>query len=83
MDVFRLRDSVIDDYAEYVSSFVVIREQRFREFIDQSLTDQALWPQPLIQMNPCFEAGGRHCTAKGIPKQPGHKQGESECFQRA
>ena len=58
MDVFKLRDDVIHDYAEYVRSFVRIREPRLRRFVDDSLTDQALWPQPLIQMNPSFESGG-------------------------
>lgn len=58
MDVFRIRDRVIQDYADYVRSFVQIREPRLREFVDQSLRDEALWPQPLIQMNPSFEAGG-------------------------
>ena len=58
MDVFRLRDNVIHDYAEYVRSFVQIREPRLRDFIEQQLTDEALWPQPLIQMNPSFEPGG-------------------------
>lgn len=57
MDVFRLRDSLIHDYAEYVRSFVRIRESRLREFVEQSLTEQALWPQPLLQMNPSFEPG--------------------------
>ena len=52
MDVFRLRNSVIHDYAEYVRSFVRIREVRLRHFVEQSLADQSLWPQPLIQMNP-------------------------------
>jgi ATP-dependent helicase YprA (DUF1998 family) len=58
MDVFRLRNSVIHDYAEYVRSFVRIREVRLRHFVEQSLADQSLWPQPLIQMNPSFESGG-------------------------
>ena len=58
MDVFKLRDKVIHDYAEYVRSFVRIRESRLEEFVDDCLTDQALWPQPLIQMNPSFEVGG-------------------------
>ncbi len=49
MDVFRLRDRVIHDYAEYVRSFVQIREPRLRDFVEQSLRDEALWPQPLIQ----------------------------------
>src|SRR5688500_15241883 len=58
MDVFRIRDRVIHDYADYVRSFVQIREPRLRDYVDQSLHDEALWPQPLIQMNPSFEAGG-------------------------
>ena len=58
MDVFKLRDDVIHNYAEYVRSFVRIREPRLDQFVAESLTDQALWPQPLIQMNPSFDAGG-------------------------
>ena len=58
MDVFRLRTTVIHDYAEYVRSFVRIREEHLRKFVEQSLTDQTLWPQPLIQMNPSFDPGG-------------------------
>jgi len=58
MDVFLLRDRVIHDYAEYVRSFVQIREPRLQDYVTQRLTDEALWPQPLIQMNPSFEPGG-------------------------
>src|SRR4029077_13839710 len=58
MDVFRLRDTVIHEYADYVRSFVRIRETRLREYVEQSLTDEALWPQPLIQLNPTFEFSG-------------------------
>ena len=57
MDVFRLRETVIHEYAKYVRSFVQIREDKLEEFVAQSLTDEALWPQPLIQMNPSFEFG--------------------------
>ena len=58
MDVFRVHSSVIQDYAEYVRSFVGIRDRRLDRFVSQSLPDQTLWPQPLIQMNPSFEPGG-------------------------
>ena len=58
MDVFKLRHEVIHNYADYVRSFVRIREPRLREFVHNSLTDEALWPQPLIQMNPSFQPGG-------------------------
>jgi len=58
MDVFGLRDQVIHDYADYVRSFVRIRDARINEFVQTSLQAEVLWPQPLIQMNPSFEPGG-------------------------
>ena len=58
MDVFNLRDSVVHDYAEYVRSFVRIRDEDLKKYVATSLTDQALWPEPLIQMNPSFQPGG-------------------------
>jgi len=58
MDVFGLRDQVIQDYADYVRSFVRIRDGRINEFVQTSLQAEVLWPQPLIQMNPSFEPGG-------------------------
>ena len=57
MDVFRLRETVIHEYANYVRSFVQIREHNLNEFVKRSITDEALWPEPLIQMNPSFEFG--------------------------
>ena len=58
MDVFRLRNSVIQDYADYVRSFVNIRDNRLDQFVQQNFTDESLWPKPLIQMNPSFDFGG-------------------------
>src|SRR5208282_157080 len=58
MDVFSLRDRVIKDYADYVRSFVQVRDRRIDEFVQKSLREEVLWPQPLIQLNPSFEPGG-------------------------
>ncbi len=55
MDVFDLRQQLIRDYAEYVSSFLEIADPRIREHVDRSLDDGLLWPHPLIQLNPAFE----------------------------
>ena len=33
MDVFSLRDTVVDDYATYVRSFVRIRDEGLRRFV--------------------------------------------------
>ena len=58
MDVFDLRQKIVHEYSEFVRSFVKVKEPRLLEFVEQVLKDEALWPQPLIQMNPSFEPGG-------------------------
>ena len=58
MDVFRLRGQMICDYADYVRSFVRIRDARVDDFVQANLRAEVLWPQPLVQMNPSFEPGG-------------------------
>ena len=57
MNVFALRNSVVDDYARYVKSFVRIRDRHIREFVDDQMAGGVLWPDPLIQLNPAFEPG--------------------------
>ena len=46
MDVFRLRELLVSDYADYVRSFVRIRNARLDEFVTRSMDEEALWPQP-------------------------------------
>ena len=58
MDIFAFRDQLIGDYASYVKSFIQIRDQRIKEYVDDSLNSGVLWPEPLIQLNPSFESGG-------------------------
>ncbi|MCS6803438.1 MAG: DEAD/DEAH box helicase, partial [Dehalococcoidia bacterium] len=57
MDVFALRDRLIGQYRDYVSSFFSIRDQRLRDFVDRLLDSGRLWPDPLVQLNPSFETG--------------------------
>jgi ATP-dependent helicase YprA (DUF1998 family) len=57
MDVFKLRDRLTGDYADYVRSFIQIRDDRIREHVDREMTGGLLWPDPLIQLNPSFEPG--------------------------
>lgn len=55
MNVFELRDRLIADYASYISSFIYIRDDRVRRYVEESLESGLLWPPPLIQLNPSFE----------------------------
>ncbi len=57
MDVFQLRRRLVDDYGSYVSSFIRIRHERVEKEVRNNLGEGLLWPDPLIQLNPSFEAG--------------------------
>ena len=57
MDAFKLRDELIREYAFYVSSFVRINDARIAKQVRASIDGGALWPDPLIQLNPQFEPG--------------------------
>ena len=57
MDIFGLRDKLVKDYSDYVTSFIHISDDRIREYVDSSLVQGLLWPDPLIQLNPSFEPG--------------------------
>lgn len=58
MNIFDLRQKLIDDYSSYIKSFIEVRNQRIHDYVEEKLFQRSLlWPEPLIQMNPLFEAG--------------------------
>ncbi len=57
MDVFGLRRRVVSDYGSYVRSFIEIADPRIGEFVGRHLAEGALWPDPLVQVNPAFMQG--------------------------
>lgn len=54
VDVFALRNWVVADYARYVQSFVRIRDERLRDYVDQQMAGGAHWADPLIQLSPAY-----------------------------
>ena len=58
MDVFHLRNRLVEDYASYTRSFIKIADERMHEKVETALADGALWPEPLLQLNPTFLPGG-------------------------
>ena len=58
MDVFDLRSRLVEDYARYTRSFIKIADPRVKAKVDGALEDGALWPEPLLQLNPTFLPGG-------------------------
>lgn len=59
MDVFQVRDKVIDDYREFTTSAVDVKDQRLKDFYQGELEAGRQWPEPWISLNPAFEVGGR------------------------
>ena len=57
MNIFDFRDALTSEYADYVRSFIRISSNDIRTKVDEALDEQALWPEPLVQLNPAFEPG--------------------------
>jgi hypothetical protein len=50
MDVFGLRERLVDDYEGYTRSFIAVRDERVAETVDAELERGLLWPDPLVQL---------------------------------
>jgi hypothetical protein len=57
VDAFNLRERVLDDYGAYVRSFLTIKDDRLRGFVERELAGSVLWPEPLLQLNPSYALG--------------------------
>ena len=71
MDVFALRDRVVDDYKRHIQRFVLIRDKRIEEFVRQEFESGAPWPDPILQLNPAYEYGPslNDLASRGDPSQ--------------
>ncbi len=57
MDVFKLRNDLVDDYRRYVESFLDIEDPTLQERVAEEMDSGLLWPEPKIGLNPSFEGG--------------------------
>jgi ATP-dependent helicase YprA (DUF1998 family)/very-short-patch-repair endonuclease len=58
MNVFDLRNRLVDDYASYTASFIKIADHRISAKVNAELAAGAFWPEPMLQLNPTFLPGG-------------------------
>ena len=58
MDVFNLDETVINHYKAFARSFTNIRSQKLKAKVDELYATKRFWPEPLIQLNPHYAAGG-------------------------
>lgn len=57
LDIFALRENVIDDYRRFATSFTTIQAADIRSQVEAIYAGGRFWPEPLIQLNPRFEDG--------------------------
>ncbi|MEY3255042.1 MAG: hypothetical protein RLZZ29_173, partial [Cyanobacteriota bacterium] len=57
LDIFNFRNQIIGDYRRYIESFLKIRDNKVREFVNQELEKGQLWTNPLVQLNPKYCPG--------------------------
>ena len=55
LDVFSLRDSIVDEYKHFATSFTTIHAQDIREQVEAIYAEERYWPEPLIQINPSYK----------------------------
>ena len=58
MDIFRVRDRLIEDYREFTGSFVDIHDKAIREHVADRMANGYQWPDPWLSLNPSFASGG-------------------------
>ena len=58
MDVFGVRDRLIEDYREFTGSFVDIHDKAIREHVQERMERGYQWPDPWLSLNPSFASGG-------------------------
>jgi superfamily II DNA/RNA helicase len=58
VDVFEVRDRLIEDYREFTGSFVDIHDKAIREHVDERMASGYQWPDPWLSLNPNFASGG-------------------------
>ena len=74
MDIFRVRDRLIEDYREFTGSFVDIHDKAIREHVADRMANGYQWPDPWLSLNPSFASGGTvtELIGQGL-LQPGTK----------
>lgn len=58
MTIFDLHSAVLADYRDFVRSFLLIADERARQFVDRALDEEGrLWPDCLVQVSPSYATG--------------------------
>jgi ATP-dependent helicase YprA (DUF1998 family) len=68
VDVFQLRQQIVDDYQSYTRSFLTIQDPTIAHFVQDELAGGKLWPDALIQLSPAYAPAQSvdHLAATGV-----------------
>ncbi len=58
MNILETHGRIIQDYAEYIRSFIYIADDEISRKVQEELGRGKLWPEPLLQFNPSYEIAG-------------------------
>src|SRR4030067_1325760 len=57
MQAFKIHKSIVDDYKNYLNSFMLIKDKRIRDKVEEAFSKGIFLPEALIQFNPSFKLG--------------------------
>ena len=55
LDIFALRNRVVQEYGRFAKSFTTIHAPDIREQVEAIYAEERYWPEPLIQINPSYK----------------------------
>jgi superfamily II DNA/RNA helicase len=55
LDIFALRDFVVDEYKHFATSFTTIHAPDIKAQVEAIYAEERYWPEPLIQINPSYK----------------------------
>ena len=55
LDIFALRDSVVEEYKHFATSFTTIQAPDIKAQVEAIYAQARYWPEPLIQINPSYK----------------------------
>lgn len=58
-NIFDLHNEILGDYKLYIDSFIHITDESIKRKVQEQFNSGNLYPEPLVQFNPSFEAGGK------------------------
>jgi superfamily II DNA/RNA helicase len=58
MDVFKVHERLVADYASFTNSLVQVRDDRVARHLEEERAAHVRWPDPWLSLNPSFETGG-------------------------